>query len=278
MVYDGDLVRSKREEGASTAKYLWDGAQVLMETDGSDDTQARYTLAPFGYGDLVSQRRGDDSRFFHFDAIGTTRALTDADQAVTDSYIHRAFGTYVSTAGDTLNYFRYIGKLGYYQDYASPDGGFYVRRRYYAAGLGRFLSRDPVDETGVGEYAYVRNRVTRRRDPSGLQWWWKPIVGIWKKLPSWAKIGTAGVAGAAATQLCHGLARTYCVAVPGMTHAQRIEICQGYSHEQLPICPWGLAVQDPKTGVTVWCCYDDDANKVAAWDPDLQRYRTGPQF
>jgi len=167
MVYDGDFMRRKREEGASTAKYLWDGAQVLMETDGSDTTQARYTLAPFGYGDLVSQRRGDDSHFFHFDAIGTTRGLTDADQAVTDSYLHRAFGTYVSTTGDTLNYFRYLGKLGYYQDSASPDGGFYVRRRYYAAGLGRFLSRDPVREAGVSAYEYVRNWATRATDPSG---------------------------------------------------------------------------------------------------------------
>jgi len=102
---------------------VWDGQQVLTVLDQADDTQARYTLAPFGYGDLVSQRRGDDSHFFHFDAIGTTRALTDADQAVTDSYIRRAFGTYVSTTGDTLNYFRYIGKLGYYQDWAVPDGG-----------------------------------------------------------------------------------------------------------------------------------------------------------
>jgi len=182
MVYDGDLMRRKREEGASTAKYLWDGAQVLMETDGSDTTQARYTLAPFGYGDLVSQRRGDDSHFFHFDAIGTTRALTDADQAVTDSYIHRAFGTYVSTTGDTLNYFRYIGKLGYYQDYASPDGGFYVRRRYYAAGLGRFLSCDPVREAGVSAYGYVRNRALWSSDPSGLPF---PNVTI-KGLPGMA--------------------------------------------------------------------------------------------
>jgi len=139
-----------------------------METDGSDNTQARYTLAPFGYGDLVSQRRGDDSRFFHFDAIGTTRALTEADQAVTDSYIHRAFGTYVSTTGDTLNYFRYLGKLGYYQDWAVPDGGRYVRRRYYAAGLGRFLSRDPGHQV-LRPYGYANGSPLMLTDPSGEQ-------------------------------------------------------------------------------------------------------------
>ena len=57
MTYDGDFMRRKRQEGAATANYLWDGAQVLAETDGSNATVARYTLAPFGYGDLVAQRR-----------------------------------------------------------------------------------------------------------------------------------------------------------------------------------------------------------------------------
>ncbi|MBM3472907.1 MAG: hypothetical protein FJX75_06535 [Armatimonadetes bacterium] len=170
MTYDGDLKRRKRAQANWWNTYVWDGQQVLTVLDQADDTQARYTLAPFGYGDLVSQRRGDDSHFFHFDAIGTTRALTDASQDVTDSYLHRAFGTYVNAVGDTLNYFRYIGQLGYYQDYAVPDGGFYLRRRYYAAGLGRFLSRDPVYEAGVSAYRYVRNRATRGTDPGGLQY------------------------------------------------------------------------------------------------------------
>jgi YD repeat-containing protein len=57
VTYDGDLMRGKRQEGAATANYLWDGAQVLLETDSGGTTTARYTLAPFGYGDLISQWR-----------------------------------------------------------------------------------------------------------------------------------------------------------------------------------------------------------------------------
>ena len=83
MTYDSDLMRRKREDGASTAKYVWDGAQVLLDTDAADATVARYTLAPFGYGDLVSQRRSNASALYHFDALGSTRALTDSSEAFT---------------------------------------------------------------------------------------------------------------------------------------------------------------------------------------------------
>jgi hypothetical protein len=41
MVCDGDLIRWKREEGASAAKCVWDGSQVLRETGASGARQAR---------------------------------------------------------------------------------------------------------------------------------------------------------------------------------------------------------------------------------------------
>jgi len=103
MTYDGTHMRRRREEGDSTAKYLWDGTQILLETDAGDTTVARYTLAPFGYGDLLSQRRSNASSFYHFDAIGSTRALTAADQSTTDTYLYEAFGTLRTSSGTTTN-------------------------------------------------------------------------------------------------------------------------------------------------------------------------------
>jgi RHS repeat-associated protein len=113
-----------------------------METDAADATQARYTLAPFGYGDLVSQRRSNATSFYHSDMLGTTRALTAADQSLTDTYAYTAFGSRVASSESTANPYRYVGKLGYYQE-AALDGC-YLRRRYYTPGTGRFVSRDPV--------------------------------------------------------------------------------------------------------------------------------------
>jgi RHS repeat-associated protein len=140
-----------------------------------------------GYGDLVRQCWGSTSTFHPLGSLATTRPLTDADQDVTDGYIMRAFGTYRATTGSTLNNFRYIGQLGYYRETALS--GFLLRRRYYAADVGRFLSRDPLGKgTDVGRsatrlralmnrewsgsaspaYVHVANRPSNTRDPSGL--------------------------------------------------------------------------------------------------------------
>jgi YD repeat-containing protein len=45
MIYDGDHMCRKRQDASCTAKYVWDGAQVLLDTDAGDATVARYTLA-----------------------------------------------------------------------------------------------------------------------------------------------------------------------------------------------------------------------------------------
>ena len=165
MTYDGTHMRRQREEGASTAKYLWDGAQILMETDGSGTTAARYTLAPFGYGDLLSQRRSNASSFYHFDAIGSTRALSDDGESLTDTYAFEAWGSPCATMGDTPNPYRYVGRLGYY-DEPSVDGCL-LGRRYYGATAGRFLSVDPLPRSPA-RYAYAQDRPLQLTDPEGL--------------------------------------------------------------------------------------------------------------
>ncbi|MBM3500427.1 MAG: hypothetical protein FJX74_17355, partial [Armatimonadetes bacterium] len=111
MVYDGDHLRRKRQNGSGTTKHVWDDQQVLLETNGNGVTQARYTLAPFGYGDLVSMRRASTTSFYHSDALGSTRALTDGDEAVTDTYLYSAFGNLLASTGSTENPYRYIGEL-----------------------------------------------------------------------------------------------------------------------------------------------------------------------
>jgi RHS repeat-associated protein len=136
-----------------------------MELNAAGATAARYTLAPFGYGDLVSQRRWGVSSFYHFDALGTTRRVTAADESTQLTYVRDAFGVGIASTGTTTNRFRYLGKLGYVQE--DTLAGALLRRRYYQYEIGRFVSRDPVYEVGVSEYGYVRNRAAAVSDPSG---------------------------------------------------------------------------------------------------------------
>ena len=54
----------------------------------------------------------------------------------------------------------------------------YYRARYYDAGIGRFLSEDPIKfKGGVDFYAYVKDRPVLLRDPSGRACWGGGLSG-----------------------------------------------------------------------------------------------------
>jgi hypothetical protein len=72
-----------------------------METDETNTTQAVFTNEPDKYSNLISQRRDGTSQYGHFDALGSTRQLTDDNEAVTDQRIYDGFGNTVSHTGTT---------------------------------------------------------------------------------------------------------------------------------------------------------------------------------
>jgi len=116
---------------------------------------------------LVSMRDGqaNASRYYHFDAQGTTQCLTDASGAVTDRFAADAWGVEVKRTGNSINRHWYIGNSGYYATADTPKC--YVRRRTYVQADGRFLSRDPVRQRPRSAYLYVRGTPTIATDPSG---------------------------------------------------------------------------------------------------------------
>ncbi len=114
---------------AGTTNFIWDGQDVLLETDVSNNTQVTYTQTPDIYGDMVSQRRSTTTSFYHHDALGSTLALTDGNEAITDTYRFYAFGETLTSSGSTINPFRYVGNLGYYNEAALALQ--YLRARYY---------------------------------------------------------------------------------------------------------------------------------------------------
>jgi len=89
-----------------------------------------YTNEPGPYGPLMSQRRGGQTNYYHFDGQGSTRQMTDASQNVTDSARYSAFGEVLGISGSTTNPFGYKGAIGYYVNAQSPE--LYVRARELA--------------------------------------------------------------------------------------------------------------------------------------------------
>ena len=116
---------------------------TLLEANSSNVVQAAYTLEPVAFGNLISQARGGVTSIYLFDASGSTRQLTNLAGVSTDAYVYDAFGNPVVTTGTSVNWFRYIGRLGYYRDLDLSQ--YYVRARYYDPHSARFLSADPFE-------------------------------------------------------------------------------------------------------------------------------------
>lgn len=166
--YNGDGQRVQIIDSQGTKKQIWDGENILLETDGADATQVVYTLEPAEYGNLVSQRRGTTNSYYLFDALGSTRKLTNSAGAVTDSYDFRAYGQIAAISGSTVNVFRWVGELGYYFDDDRDD--YYIRARHYSPALARFMSQDPIgfDGSPWNLYEYVESSPISRVDSQGL--------------------------------------------------------------------------------------------------------------
>ncbi|MDA1055439.1 MAG: hypothetical protein O3C40_33995 [Planctomycetota bacterium] len=150
-------------------RYIWDvvSDNVLMETDDAGATTAVYTQEPDLYGKLISQHRDGQSTYYHFDGLGSTRAVTDESQNVVETATYSAFGEIVAKTSSITNPFGYKGALGYYTD--STTGHIQARARTYALRLGRYLSQDRLRFIlKKTDYAYASNSPINRSDPSGL--------------------------------------------------------------------------------------------------------------
>jgi RHS repeat-associated protein len=163
--YNADGARISKTVGGVTTTYLVDEnrdlAEVLVETTAGVAT--RYT---YGHTMLHLARPGV-TRFYHRDGQHSTRQLTDAAGTVTDGYTFDAFGELLAASGTTPNLYQYGGQQ------LDPNLGFYyLRARYYAQALGRFIGPDPAegvlfDPPSLHRYLYAHSDPVNRHDPSG---------------------------------------------------------------------------------------------------------------
>jgi hypothetical protein len=126
------------EDSAGVRLFIWDGENILIETNSAGNTNRDYTYRPQWYGQLVSQV----GEVHHYDVLGSTVQLTDASQDVLVAYRYRAFGEQTVVSGSSPDRFTWIGRLGYYRQPGAGD--FWVSARVYSPPNGRWISRDPV--------------------------------------------------------------------------------------------------------------------------------------
>lgn len=152
----------------SESNFFWDplSENIFQDRDETGVVTAEYTTEPDLYGNLISQGRRSVESQYHFDAAGSTLALSDHNQQVTDTFTYTAFGQVEDRVGSTETPFQYIGQKEYFRDEVMADC--HVRARSYRPNMGRWLSRDPLK--GADElhgYRYANDPVSSM-DPSGL--------------------------------------------------------------------------------------------------------------
>src|SRR5262249_36581968 len=116
---------------------------------------------------LISQSRNGVTAYFHLDAMGTTRALTNSGAQVTDRFVFDAFGRQLRHLGTTVTPYLFVG-----EQRDAGSGLDYLRARYYDVHAGRFLSTDPLAGTATNpfsfqRYIYANADPVNHRDPSG---------------------------------------------------------------------------------------------------------------
>ena len=153
---------TKDVNGTKTA-YVHDGLNTVAEYNGSNQLQRTYVTP--GLDQNLSVTASGSTYYYLSDALGSVRQVLDADQATQNSYDYEAFGSAYGSPTESLTQpFRFTGR-----EWDPESNLYYYRARMYAAGAGRFSTRDPLrDVDGPNLYQYVLNLPTFYGDPLGL--------------------------------------------------------------------------------------------------------------
>jgi len=164
FTYNGRSQRVKiveKENGAmtSTKQFVWipGDTQPSEERDGSNTVTKRYY--PQG------MQIGTTNYYYTKDHLGSIREMTDGNGVVHARYDYDPRGRLTKVQGDSDSDFTYAG---YYNH--SSSGLYATLNRFYDPDLGRWISRDPIGETGgINLYRYAANDPLKYTDPSGLE-------------------------------------------------------------------------------------------------------------
>lgn len=161
FAYDPFGRRVEKVAGSVATTYVYDGAEILREVRGS--STLRYVHGP-GIDEPLAREDGSGSlTYFHADALGSIIKRTDGVGAVIHEYRYDSWGNIELGAGEPGHAFTA-------REWDPEIGLHYYRARYYDAGMGRFISQDPIGLSGgLNMYMYARANAVRFTDPSGLK-------------------------------------------------------------------------------------------------------------
>jgi len=154
----------------STGEFVYDrtaGIPAVIQ-EASPSAYVYYVREPNGA--LLMRDDGSTFHHYHFDALGSTRMITDYRGNVTDTYAYDAWGNvaHAAYAGSVEQPYQFVGLWGYYSHH--QDANLMLLQlgvRFYSPEIGRFTQRDTVVRHTESAYSYADNRVSLLVDPKG---------------------------------------------------------------------------------------------------------------
>ena len=162
-VYNGETLTSH-------IRFVYDGYKLIEELNALNNNAVlrRYTWSPVGLDTPISvyDAAANATYYYNTDANKNITELTDATGAVVAHYEYSPFGKVLVANGSyaSINPFRFSSE--YHDD---ESGLVYYNYRYYSPELGRWLSRDPIEEYGsINLYGMLNNSSINAWDYLGL--------------------------------------------------------------------------------------------------------------
>jgi RHS repeat-associated protein len=164
LKYDPFGRRVEKISSSATSIYVYDGNNLVEETNSAGTAVARYTQG-LNIDEPLAMLRGSTTSYYSADGLGSITSLTNSSGANAATYTYDSFGNLTASTGSLTNSFRYTAR-----EFDTETSLYYYRARYYDTASGRFLSEDPIGFLGSGTnfYAYVRNNPIDLTDPFGL--------------------------------------------------------------------------------------------------------------
>jgi RHS repeat-associated protein len=166
FTYDGfgrcvKIVETVSSSVTSTKQFVWYGNDRCEARDGSGNLFNQY----FSYGHVSFSGGTGTSYPYTKDHLGSIREVNNSSGTIVYQQSFDPYGQVTVLVSTTPPDFGYAG---YYVHQRS--GLSLTLYRAYSSNLGRWLSRDPIEETGGDNlFVYAGNSPIRSRDPLGLK-------------------------------------------------------------------------------------------------------------
>jgi RHS repeat-associated protein len=145
---------------SAETRYMWCGKEMCQARTAANTVNRRF------FNEGVYQPVGGQKLVYATDHLGSVRDMVSATTGLrTASFDYEPYGNLRRSNG-TLSGFGYAGMF-----YHRPSGLYLTRYRAYDPNVGRWLSRDPIEELGgVNLYGYVGGNPISTVDLEGTGW------------------------------------------------------------------------------------------------------------